>query len=183
MSIRVKGDNCKMNGSFETIKKGLPINWYYYAPQTVSNSDFDIQIDSTLSKDGKLSLKFQVKECQSTGGWHSPGFFKEFKVIPGETYKVSFWVINHGCTFQVYLQTGMKGNPGIFETLIRTKETYSEWKYFEYSIQIPNTNDNIRFEANILSPGTIWFDDIRITGLNDNSERTIYPYRGDEECK
>ncbi len=183
MSIIIKGDDCKMNGSFEKLKKGLPVNWYYYAPQTVSNSDFEILCDSTLVKDGNISLKFHVKECEPVGGWRSPGFFKEFKVIPGETYIVSFWVINHGCSFRVYLQTGMKGIPGISETIIQTKETYSDWKYFEYPIQIPKTNDNIRFEANILSTGTIWFDDIRIIGLKDSSERTIYPYRGDEECK
>jgi len=183
MSIMIKGDDCKMNGSFEIVKKGLPVNWYYYAPQTVSNGEFEILCDSTLFKEGNISLKFKVKECESIGGWHSPGFFKEFKVIPGETYKVSFWVINHGCSFQVCLQTGMKGVPGISETVVRTKETYSEWKYFEYSLQIPKTNDNIRFEANILSPGTIWFDNIKIFSEIDSSEVTIYPYRGDEECK
>lgn len=179
----IKGDDCKMNGGFENLKDGLPVNWYFYAPQTVPNGDFEIQSDQVVFKEGNVSLRFQIQECDSIGGWHSPGFFKEFKVIPGETYIVSFWVMNQACLFHVNLQTGMKGIPGIYKSVIKTNETFPEWKYFEYSIQIPATNDNIRFEANILSPGTIWFDDIRIVGLNDKSERTIYPYRGDEECK
>ena len=183
MSITIKGDDCKMNGDFEIIEKGLPVNWTYYAPETVPNSEFKIICDSTLFNKGERSLKFQIDTCESVGGWLSPGFFKEFKVVPGETYKVSLWVINKSCKFKVKVETGMKGNPGISETFIQTQEMFSEWKYFEHDIQIPMTNDNIRFEVNILSPGSIWFDDIRIEGVNDKGERTIYPYRGDEECK
>lgn len=183
MSIAIKGDDCKMNGSFETTKKDLPVNWCYYAPQTVPNGDFNIQLDHSVFKEGKTSLRFQVRQCESIGGRFSPGFFKSFKVKPGETYIVSFWVLNSGCTFKVYAQTGMKGNSGINETIVQTRESFSTWRYFEHAIKIPMNNDNLRFEANILTPGTLWFDDIRIEGVNDNEERTIYPYRGDEECK
>ena len=77
----------------------------------------------------------------------------------------------------------MKGNPGISEIVFKTQETFSDWKFFEHDIQIPMSNDNLRFEVNILSPGIIWFDDIRILSVNDSSERTLYPYRGAEECK
>jgi hypothetical protein len=183
MSIAIKGSDCKMNGSFEIIKNDLPSNWHYYAPETVPNSDFTIISDTAIFKEGKRSLKFQINNCDPFDGWHSPGYFKEFKVVPGETYKVSLWVINKSCKFKVKVETGMKGNPGISETFIQTQELFSEWKYFEHDIQIPVTNDNIRFEVNILSSGSIWFDDIRIEGVNDKSERTIYPYKGDEECK
>jgi len=183
MSIMIKGDDCKMNGGFEIIKEGLPVNWYYYSTQAAASGDFEILCDETIFKEGSKSLKFYVKNCDSIGGWHSPGFFKEFKVVPGETYKVSFWSINTGCKFQAKVETGMKGNPCISETIIQTEEAFSEWKYFEHNIQIPVTNDNIRFEVNILSSGSIWFDVIKIEGVNDKSERTIYPYRGDEECK
>ena len=182
-SISIKGDDCKMNGSFEIIKDGLPVNWNYYSPKTVPNSDFSIICDNTLFKEGKQSLKFQINKCESMGGWHSPGFFEEFKVRPGETYKVSFWVINKGSYMEAKAETGMEGNPGISESIVNIGKTFSEWQYYEHDIQIPKNNDNLRFEANILSPGTIWFDDIRITGVNDSSEMTLYPYRGYEECK
>lgn len=184
MSVAIKGDDCRMNGNFEIIKKGLPVNWNYYAPETVPNSDFTISADPNIFKEGKRSLSFHIRECgDSIGGWHSPGFFKEFKVMPGETYTVSWWVLNKGCKFKVKAETGMEGNPGISEIFIKTQESFTEWKYFEHQIQIPAANDNLRFEVNILSAGSIWFDDIKITGVKDTGERTIYPYRGDEECK
>ena len=182
-SKAVKGYDCKMNGSFEIVKDGFPVNWWYYAMETVPSGEFDILSDTIQFVEGKRSLKFQVRSCESIGGWHSPGFFEEFKVKSGESYKVSFWVINNGCDFKVSVGAGMQGNPGPNITLVRTQETYSEWKHFEYIFAIPQANDNIRFEANILSPGTIWFDDLRIEGMNDKSELTLYPYRGNEECK
>ncbi len=184
MSITKKGDDCKMNGSFEIIKDGYPVNWAFYSPETVPYSDFNIVSDTIQYKDGKRSLQFHINKCgDSIGGWHSPGFFKEFKVIPGEVYKVSLWVINKNCRLRVKVETGMKGVPGISKTFISTQATFSEWKYFEDSLQIPAKNYNIRFEANILSPGSIWFDAIKIEGVKDKSERTLYPYRGYEECK
>jgi len=172
-----------MNGNFEIVKDGFPVNWCYYTMETVPNGDFDILSDSVRFQEGNRSLKFQVRSCESIGGRLSPGFFEEFKVKPGETYKVSFWVINKGCDFKVSVGAGMQGNPGPNKTLVRTKEIFSEWNYFEYNFDIPLANDNIRFGVNIMSPGTIWFDDIRIEGMNDISELNLYPYRGAEECE
>lgn len=183
MSTSVKGHDCKMNGGFETLSKGLPVNWWYYSMETVPSGDFDITTDTMLFKEGKRSLRFNVRSCEPIGGWHSPGFFEEFKVQPGETYKVSFWIMSDGCFLRVSVGAGMKGNPGPSETKVNQKMTVSEWMYFEYYFDIPEANDNIRFEANILSPGTIWFDDVRIEGINNKSELKLYPYRGSEECK
>ena len=182
-SVAVKGYDCLMNGSFETLRDGLPVNWWYYAMETVPTGDFDIISDSTQFKEGKRSLKFQVRSCDPIGGWHSPGFFEEFKVQPGERYKVSFWIISKDCLVKVSVSAGMEGNPGPHEIILNQKMTTSDWKYFEYYFDIPMANDNIRFEANILSPGIIWFDDIKIEGVNDKKELNLYPYRGYEECK
>ena len=102
-SIAIKGNDCNMNGGFEILKNNYPVNWNYYSPTTVNQGDFTISSDSLIVKEGRRSLKFNIKQCESIGGWHSPGFF--------------------------------------------------------------------------------WIDDIRIEGEKDKSERKVYPYRGDEECK
>lgn len=184
MSIGVKGDDCLMNGGFEILKKGLPVNWRYYAPETVPNSDFEITSDTSQFREGKRSLKFEVRKCDAIGGCKSPGFFGSFKVVPNETYRISFWLINKGCRFKVYLESSMKGNAGPSETVLRTKDTIPEWTYYEFDFKIPATIDMLRFELNILSPGTIWIDDIIINGTTiDKSERTMYPFRGYQECK
>ena len=47
------------------------------------------------------------------------------------------------------------------------------WKYNETYIKTTAYAEFIRFEVTILKPGSIWFDDIKIEGTNDRSERTI----------
>jgi hypothetical protein len=172
-STMIKDDNNKMNGSFETVKENLPVNWYYYSPDKVPNSDFDIISDNNEFKEGNKSLKFIVRKCEPIGGWHSTGFFQDFNALHNETYKVSFWVINKGCEFKIALQSSEEGKGGPYETVLQTKDTILEWKYFEFQFKTAPAIDMIRFEANILSPGTIWFDDIKIEGETDKDERTL----------
>ena len=164
-----KGDDDAMNGGFEVIKDGLPVNWYFYSPKTVPQGDFNITEDSLVFKEGTRSLKFSVRKCRSIGGRFSPGFFEDFTATAGETCKVSFWVKNEGCLFKVYLQSYEYGKGSNQDTIVSTRENFEDWKYFETNFKV-NYN-RIRFEANILGAGTIWFDDVRIDGLTDKSDR------------
>src|SRR6476660_9586710 len=75
-----------VNGSFETTKAGLPVNWIVYTPKTVPTGDFDIVVDTVQFKDGKQSLKFSVRQSSSRGGRLSPGLSQVFKARPGETF-------------------------------------------------------------------------------------------------
>jgi hypothetical protein len=156
-----------MNGSFEHTKNGLPVNWLLYTPKTVGTGDFDIIIDTTEFKDGKQSLKFLVRKCSAVGSWHSPGLDQEYDANPGETYNVSFWVKNIGSEFIVHISgvSAFKGQDGPVE---RSKDTITTWRLFEYKYTIPPKMERLRFEMNILHPGSFWIDDIRIEKINDN---------------
>ena len=63
MSEFVMDKNAGVNGSFEIVKSGLPVNWLIYTPRTVETGDFDLIIDTTEFKDGRQSLHFAVREC------------------------------------------------------------------------------------------------------------------------
>ena len=89
MSRIIKGDDKKMNGGFEIVKESLPVNWYFYSPETVPEGDFDIIVDAANFKEGKKSVKFLVRKCTSVGGRYSPGLFNNFNAKPDETYKGS----------------------------------------------------------------------------------------------
>ena len=114
-------------------------------------------------------MKFLVRECSDSGGWHSPGLSQEYKAIPGEIYKVSFWVKNDGYEFAILIG-GVSAFEGTTETIVKSKEKTEEWKYFEYDYKMPleETFDRIRFEMNVLHPGTFWIDDIKIESINGN---------------
>mgnify|MGYP000719235446 CR=1 FL=1 len=138
-----------------------------YTPTTVPDADFVVKLDKDIFKEGKQSLRFDVKKCSSTGGWHSPGFTNEFFEIDkfeGEgIYKLSFWIKNHGTTFKVS-GGGVAAMEGDMKTLIEGNEEIDDWKLHEYEIDVPKDRW-LRMQLNILQPGTFWIDDIKIEKL------------------
>ncbi len=170
MSQTIRDETAGMNGSFEIVKSGLPVNWLIYTPKTVPNADFDLIIDTTEFKDGRQSLHFSVRECLPDGGWYSPGFCKEFTAIPGESYKLSFWVKNNGCKFFARIG-GVSAHGGKYRTVVNSNEKLDTWKQFENTYTMPPEKEygRLRFEMSILRPGNFWIDDIKIEDVNGKS--------------
>lgn len=161
MSETVQDPAAGMNGSFEVTKSSLPVNWSFYTPKTVPDGDFDIVMDDTDVKDGKQSLKFVVRKCDSTSGRMSPGLFNEFPdTKPGETYKISFWAKNAGSEF-VFTAKGVSAMGKGPDVVIRSKETINAWRRFECTTTIP-PKMWLRLELNVVQPGTFWIDDIQV---------------------
>lgn len=169
MSEIIEDKTAGLNGSFEYTKSGLPVNWILFTSKTVPTGDFDLIIDTTEFKDGKQSLKFFVRECSPNGGWLSPGFCKEYEALPGETYRVSFWIKNYGCEFLIKIG-GVSASRGQYDTIVKSKETIDTWRLFDHNYTIPQEMNAIRFEMNIVQPGSFWIDDIKIEKINDKIE-------------
>jgi hypothetical protein len=155
-----------MNGSFEIVENGFPVNWIVYSPKTIPTGDYDLIIDTTTFNDGNQSLKFFVRQCSSEGGWHSPGICIEYDVNPDETYMLSLWVKNDSCEFIVKIGS-INNSIGEYKTIIKSNEIISDWKLIEYKFSIPSKMNSIRFEMNILQPGTFWIDDIKIDKISN----------------
>jgi hypothetical protein len=161
MSEQTLQPNGGLNGSFETTKNQMPVNWLLYTPKTTPNAHFTMQLDTTDPKEGKQSLQFRVQDCRNTGGWLSPGFAQELPVKPQETYKISFWVKNHQSQFQIKISS-THGNKAHVGRLSRSNEEYTHWQEFTYEYTIPEGMDKLRLEANILKPGITSFDAISV---------------------
>ena len=166
MSESVEDESAGMNGGFEVTQSGLPVNWLVYAPTTIPVRNYELVFDTVEPKEGKQSLKFLVHECSSTGGWHSPGISQEYSAIPGDTYKVSFWVKNDGSEFRAKIG-GVSAIEGQYETVVESSEPIPEWKKFEHDYRMPMEFETIRFELIVLKPGSFWIDDIKIEGIRD----------------
>ena len=164
MSEKETDESAGLNGGFEITKNGLPVNWLMYTPNTVRDGEFEIIIDKNIFKEGKQSLRFDVINCSSTGGWHSPGFTNEFfesGKFEGEgTYKLGFWIKNEGTKF-IMKAGGVSPNKGDMKVLIESDEQIEDWKYLEYEIIIPRER-HLRVELNILEPGSFWIDGVLI---------------------
>ena len=101
-----------------------------------------------------------VEECNSSGGWHSPGFTKQFDAEPGNTYKLSFWIKNKGAEFQVSAG-GVSPTSGEMKILLRSNQQIEKWKQFKYEVPVGEAFSQIRTEVNVLQPGVFWIDDIQ----------------------
>lgn len=77
---------------------------------------------------------------------------------------MSFWLKNIGCEVRLRIRSEKPkvAPPGILEVLGERELGTNEWRRFEYVYTVPETYCNIRFEVNILQPGTLWIDDVRI---------------------
>jgi len=164
MSEKETDESAGLNGGFEVVKNGLPVNWLMYTPNTVRNGEFEIIIDKNIFIEGKQSLRFDVIHCSSTGGLLSPGFTNEFfdsgKFEGEETYKLGFWIKNEGTKF-IMKAGGVAPYEGDMKVLIESDERIEDWEYFEYKINIPKER-HLRIELNILEPGSFWIDGVVI---------------------
>lgn len=159
MSEYISDEHAGFNGSFETAKNNLPVNWFVYTPSTVLNSSFTLQL-SPDAADGKHSLLFDVKACEETGGWHSPGIAKELPVKPGQKVKIKLQIKNIGCKYRMQLQpVNVKDKSRGFD-IVQTES--HDWKLVTQEITIPEQMNLLRFEFNVLSAGKCWIDDVRI---------------------
>jgi len=167
MSEKETDKSAGLNGGFEISKNDLPVNWLMYGPKTVPNADFEIGLDKNTFKEGKQSLRFDVKNCSSTGGWGSPGFTNEFfetGKFEGEgIYKLSFWIKNNGTKFRVNAG-GVSPFEGNMKVLMESDEQIDDWRYLEYKINIP-IDRHLRMELNVLKSGTLWIDDVQIVKI------------------
>jgi hypothetical protein len=168
MSEKETDESAGLNGGFEVAKNGLPVNWLMYTPNTVREGEFEIIIDKKVFKEGKQSLRFDVINCSSTGGLHSPGFTNEFYdsgKFEGEgTYKLGFWIKNEGTKF-IMRAGGVAPYEGDMKVIIESDEQIEDWRYFEYKINIPKER-HLRIELNILEPGSFWIDGILIEKID-----------------
>lgn len=167
MSEKETDESAGVNGGFEVAKKGLPVNWLMYTPNTVPNSDFRISFDKNSFKEGQQSLMFDVENCSPIGGRLSPGFTNEFYdigVFKGEAdFNLSFWIKNNGTKFRIEAG-GVGPYKGDMKILIESDEQIEDWKYFEYKINVPKDR-HLRMQLNVLEPGTLWIDDVQIVQI------------------
>jgi hypothetical protein len=159
MSEYISDEHAGFNGSFEIVKNNLPVNWFIYSPSTVLNSSFTLQLSSDAT-DGKQSLFFDVKSCEETGGWHSPGIAKELPVRPGQKVEIKIQLKNVGSKYRIQLHPVNAKDKSRGIDIVQTES--HNWRIVTHDITIPDQMNSLRFEFNVLSAGKCWIDDVRI---------------------
>lgn len=157
-----------INGGFEHVKNGLPINWLTYTIKTVKDADFDLVFDKSVIKEGKQSLKYVVRKCSGKSGRFSPGITQEIPVKTGEEYTISFWTKNEGTEYLFNITSVDAFNSSQGPKLL-SADNSNEWVQHTYQYKIPAKMKNLRIELNILKPGSFWIDGLKIEKIHSSN--------------
>ena len=161
MSEYIKEPSVGFNGSFEVEKNGYPVNWITYTPKTAKVGNFRIYFDQKDVKEGKQSLRFDVKKCSDKGGRFSPGVAQEIPVTEGEEYRLTYWIKNNDAIFKIEA----KAVNAMYQQhcySFSSGEYLSEWTKKVAICHVNKGMNKLRFEVTILKPGTFWIDDVKL---------------------
>jgi len=165
MSTIVRDDAAGFNGSFEVVADGLPANWHVY-DRALARGDAQLAYDVSDPADGTQSLEMVVRRAEGRGGWRDAGLFHSMDAVAGQSYRVSFALRNRDARVRVRIASE-KGDfrlphDSIVETFDPQPAGDDAWQRFEFTYVVPQGYADIRFELNVLTPGTVWVDDVRI---------------------
>lgn len=164
MSESVTDKQVGLNGGFEVAKNGLPVNWLVYTAKTTGSGDFYIVPDTNGAKEGRQSLRFDVRGCSAKGGWHSPGIAQEVAASPGVAYKISFWVKNAGADCRVTV-SGVTALDHTTGPQVQLSENVADWRRYELVYRMPENMKRLRIEVSALTPGVFWIDGVTVERL------------------
>ena len=182
-----KGVNDKSlghNGSFEIVESDLPVNWIV-SKYPAEKGDAEFLLDTTDAIDGAQSLKIVVHRI-GEGQWGTPFLFQVRELEPAQSYTDEFWLKNRAC--KVLLEIGYEGkyhmfggpsdeeikdyaaHPPIKQVLGEDELGEDEWRQFQYVYTTPETDGTIRFELELMQPGTLWIDDVRVAKVESDAD-------------
>lgn len=173
VSLREENEAAGFNGGFEVVqpvrgidgaRQGLPANWYFHA-EPLLEGDAELSLDATDPfGGGGRSLRLDVQEADSVAGAHTTGLFQ---VVPARalgTYRVGFSLKIRDARALVVIrsESASEATPGRVEAYDEVHTGRDTWRRFEYVYSVPEGFENIRFELNVIRPGTVWLDDVGI---------------------
>jgi hypothetical protein len=147
-----------LNGSFEVVEDGYPVNWTFF-PNPESNTSLQIALDSRDVVEGNHSLKLVAKQNNKTPGFRS----RRIPVQSGRKYKLTMSVKADGCTFKVnriiqdpWGKTNLRAN-----IIFNTHKPSGTWQKHEETITIAEGEASVHLIFLIDGPGTLWCDNIQ----------------------
>jgi hypothetical protein len=168
MSTVARDEAAGFNGSFEFVAGGLPANWNVY-DRPLDDGDAELVYDADEPVDGEQSLEMVVHRADRRGGWRSAGIFQNVDAVAGRSYRVSFWLKNRAAVVRLRISSE-KGDfrlphESVVELLEPRRTGTDAWRRYAYDYTVPDGYEDIRVELNVLAPGTVWIDDMRIESL------------------
>ncbi|MFC2086211.1 carbohydrate binding domain-containing protein [Bacteroidota bacterium] len=158
-----KNESIGVNGDFEEIKNGYPLNWDIHA-SPINKGHSKIILDTVDVQNGTYSLKIEaIKVAGGKKAWKKPGLSKELNIEPNKKYKLSIWIKNTDSKFYVKWTTLDKANKKQLssKTFIEMDVTVTTWYYFKEIITTNANEEILKLEIVVTQPGTLLVDNIK----------------------
>ena len=170
-----------LNGGFEVVREGLPVQWSVYSPETVPGAAFRIEFDEAERREGLQALRFDVAACGDEGGWRSPGIARELEVEPGATYAVSFQIKSESCRWSA-AWGGVDAKTGELERTDTSPCEEGDWRLVEARYRVPERYERLHHVAvrdvALLLDAQVRVERRRVTdGIEDRHQRRIQRHR------
>jgi hypothetical protein len=149
-----------LNGSFETIDSGYPVNWAFF-PHPETDDLFLVSVDQTKAQAGKQSVKLTTQQSEITVGLRS----SRVPVEPDQTYQISFAVQNDGCSLKVrrIVQDRSGTDNRRSDIIVDISTMSSDWETYAETLLVADGEKNVVLVFLVDGPGTLWVDDVRVT--------------------
>jgi len=148
-----------LNGSFEVIESGYPVNWAIF-PSPENSKTTSVSLNSATACDGKYSMELVTQELKGTTGIRT----RRLSVNSGSRYKISFWAMNKAGAFQVNrVIRDHSGKKNIRAKIIaRSSQPTDEWQRFDDEVLIAENEKYLHLIFRVIEPGTLLIDDVVI---------------------
>ena len=148
-----------LNGGFELMEDGYPVNWAF-GPDPESTESYRVSVDTERFVEGSNSLCVISSKADPTKAFRS----KRVPVQAGAEYRISFSMMNEGCSLRVRRTTmNSSGTKNMREGIIATvSESSSDWVSHEEILTAAQGEAKVFLTFLIDGVGTLWCDDVRI---------------------
>lgn len=148
-----------LNGSFEVVESGYPVNWAIF-PSPENSKSTSVSLNSVTVRDGKYSIELVTQEIKGTTGIRT----RRLSVNSRKRYRISFWAMNKAGAFQVNrVIRDHSGKKNIRAKIIaRSSQPTDEWQRFDDDILIAENEKYLHLIFRVTEPGTLLIDDVVI---------------------
>jgi len=165
----VLGEDAGLNGSFEIVEDGLPVNWAFF-PDPSNTESFDVSIDSERSLEGRHSIRMAVASDDSD---RPPGFrSRRVPVASGRTYTVSLSAWSDGPELAVrrIVMDATKTSNRRSDLIVEARPSSVDWERYSESLTVAEGEAYVVLIAVVRGEGTIWIDDVRVTETDPSTD-------------
>jgi hypothetical protein len=148
-----------LNGGFETVEEGYPVNWAFF-PNPESSPSLQVVSDSEHVREGQRALKIVIGKPDRIPGFRS----RRIPVQSGRKYTLAMSVRTEGCKLKVnrvVLDASRTKNLRS-DTIVDARDSLPEWKRYEETLAVSEDEAYVFLIFLIDGSGTLWCDDISI---------------------